>query len=80
MLEASWKLHDMLEATRYAGVFKYICYRRRCGLELALFVFLVLSILYQKDTLTGFAKATKTCPDLSSCKAVLEAIKFAFLC
>ena len=28
-----------------------------------MFVFLVLSMLYQIDTLTGFAKATKTCPD-----------------
>ena len=27
-----------------------------------MFVFLVLSMLYQIDTLTGFAKATKTCP------------------
>ena len=46
------------------GVFNriYICYRRRCGLELAMFVFLVLSTLYPNDTLTGFAKATKTCP------------------
>ena len=26
------------------------------------FVFLVLSMLYPNDTLTGFAKATKTCP------------------
>ena len=25
-------------------------------------VFLVLSMLYPNDTLTGFAKATKTCP------------------
>ena len=27
-----------------------------------MFVFLVLSMLYPNDTLTGFAKATKTCP------------------
>ena len=27
-----------------------------------MFVFLVLSMLYPTDTLTGFAKATKTCP------------------
>ena len=27
-----------------------------------MFVFLVLSILYPNDTLTGFAKTTKTCP------------------
>ena len=26
------------------------------------FVFLVLSMLYSNDTLTGFAKAMKTCP------------------
>ena len=51
----------------------YICYQRRCGLELAMFVFLVLSMLYPNDKLIGFAKATK---DLPSCKAVLEAIKF----
>ena len=38
----------------------YICYRRVCGLELTMLVFLVLSMLY--NTLTGFAKATKTCP------------------
>ena len=37
-------------------------YRRGCGLELAMFVFLVLSMFYPNDTLTGFAKATKTCP------------------
>ena len=35
---------------------------RGCGLELAMFVFLVLSILYPNGTLAGFAKATKTCP------------------
>ena len=45
------------------GVFNLIsCYRRGCGLELATFVRLVLSMLYPNDTLTGFAKATKTCP------------------
>ena len=40
----------------------YICYHRGCGLELARFVFLDLMfwILYPNDTLTGFAKATKT--------------------
>ena len=27
-----------------------------------MFVFLVLVMLYPNDTLTGFAKATKTCP------------------
>ena len=27
-----------------------------------MFVFLVLSMLYPNDTLTGFAKARKTCP------------------
>ena len=27
-----------------------------------MFVFLVLSMLYPNDTLSGFAKATKTCP------------------
>ena len=27
-----------------------------------MFVFLVLSMLYPNDVLTGFAKATKTCP------------------
>ena len=31
-------------------------------MELAMFVFLVLPILYPNDTLAGFAKATKTCP------------------
>ena len=35
----------------------YICYRRVCGLSM-----FVLSMLYPNDTLTGFAKATKTCP------------------
>ena len=39
----------------------YICYHRGCGLELAMFVFLVLPILYPNDTLTGFLKTTKTC-------------------
>ena len=39
-----------------------ICYRSGCGLELARFVFVVLSMLYPNDTLAGFAKATKTCP------------------
>ena len=38
-----------------------------------MFVFLVLLMLYPNDTLTGFAKVTKTCP--CSCKVVLEAIK-----
>ena len=53
---ASWRL-------RYAGrrVQPYICYRRGCDLELAMFVFLLL-MLYPNDTLTRFAKATKTCP------------------
>ena len=41
-------------------------------MKLAMFVFLVLPILYPNDTLIGFAKAMK----LSNCKAVLEAIKF----
>ena len=27
-----------------------------------MFVFVVLAMLYPNDTLTGFAKATKTCP------------------
>ena len=36
-----------------------------CGLELARFVLLVLSMLYPNNTLKGFAKAMKT----SSCKA-----------
>ena len=36
-----------------------ICYRRGCDL---MFVFLVLSLLYPNDTLTGLAKAMKTCP------------------
>ena len=31
-------------------------------MELAMFVFLVLPILYPNGTLAGFAKATKTCP------------------
>ena len=44
------------------GVFNRICYRRGCGLELARFVFLVLSMLYPNDTLPGFAKSMKTCP------------------
>ena len=35
-----------------------------------MFVFLVLAILYPNGTLAGFAT------DLSSCKVVLEAIKF----
>ena len=35
-----------------------------------MFVFLVISILYPNGTLAGFAKAT------TSCKVVLEAIKF----
>ena len=38
-----------------------------------MFVFLVLPILYPNGTLAEFAKATE---DLSSCKAVLETIKF----
>ena len=41
------------------------------GLELAMFVFLVLSILYPNDTL-----AYEGHKYLSSCKVVLEAIKF----
>ena len=41
------------------GVFSHIssCYQRGCGLELAMFVFLVLWMLYPNDTLTGFVKA-----------------------
>ena len=42
------------------GVGVFVC--RGCGLELAMFVFLVLAILYPNGTLAGFAKATKTCP------------------
>ena len=38
----------------------YIYYRRGCGLELAMFVLLVLPILYPNGTLAGFAKATET--------------------
>ena len=33
-----------------------------CGLGLAIFVFIVLPILYQNGTLARFAKATKNCP------------------
>ena len=39
-----------------------------------MFVFLVLSMLYPNEALTGFVKATNK--DLSSCKAVVGAIKF----
>ena len=46
------------------------CYRRGCGLELATFVFLVLLILYPNSALAEGHE------DLSSCKVVLETIKF----
>ena len=46
-------------------------------------VFLVLSMLYQNDTLTGFANATKTCPaakrywrPLNSKRASLPVLKW----
>ena len=46
----------------------YICYRRGCGLELPMFVFLVLSMLYPNDT----NRICEGHEDLPSCKAVLN--------
>ena len=51
----------------------YICYRRECGLELAMLVFLVLSMLYPNGYTNRICKGHE---DLPSSKAVLEAIKF----
>ena len=48
----------------------YICY----AMELAMFVFLVLLILYTNRRYTN--RICKGHKDLPSCKAVLEAIKF----
>ena len=55
----NYRSHCDLQPTVLVGVQPYICYRRGCDLELAMFVFLVLSMLYPNDTLTEFAKATR---------------------
>ena len=55
------------------GVFnRIICYRKGCDLELAMFMFLVLSMLYPNGYTDRICEGHD---DLSCCKAVLDAIK-----